>query len=88
MEIKLGRIVLVMMLAAEIFPETHSMMVVTSPIGDQVPPALAAKITMPVNQPIQIGTPRVTYLECFEGGGVVEYDGSAQCKANPQYACQ
>jgi len=30
-------------------PPIHSIVVVTSPIGDQAPPALAAMTTMPAN---------------------------------------
>ena len=46
-ETKLAINVISMMFNAETFPETHSMMVVTSPIGDHAPPELAARITIP-----------------------------------------
>ena len=45
-QIKLGRKVMMMMLPADTSPAIHSMMVVTSPMGDHAPPALAATITI------------------------------------------
>ncbi len=44
---RLGRKRPVMMPEAVIWPPIQSMVVVTSPIGDQAPPALAAITTMP-----------------------------------------
>ena len=46
-EIALGSSVAVMMLTVETLPPIHNMMVVTSPMGDHAPPALAATMTMP-----------------------------------------
>ncbi len=43
----LGRIKVFIILTAVIRPPIHSMVVVTSPIGDHAPPALAAITTMP-----------------------------------------
>ncbi len=43
----LGRKQRVMTAPVEIFPAIQSMMVVTSPIGDHAPPALAARMIMP-----------------------------------------
>ncbi|MNL86701.1 hypothetical protein D3C87_2155160 [compost metagenome] len=44
---RLGRNRLLMMPPVVIWLPIHSMVVVTSPIGDQAPPALAAITTMP-----------------------------------------
>ena len=46
METMLANRVATMMLALVTSPAIHNMMVVTSPIGDHAPPALAARITM------------------------------------------
>lgn len=47
---KLGSISCAIMLSAVICPPIHSMVVVTSPKGDQAPPALAAITIVPANQ--------------------------------------
>ncbi len=48
-QITLGTNKLLTILKADIWPPIHSMVVVTSPIGDQGPPAFAAITTMPAN---------------------------------------
>src|SRR5690606_31814921 len=45
----LGIIVAFMIPAAEIWPPIHNIVVVTSPIGDHAPPALAERTIMPTN---------------------------------------
>src|SRR5918993_1643493 len=46
-QIMLGSNNVLMMLTAEIWPPIHSMVVVTSPIGDHAPPAFAAITIIP-----------------------------------------
>src|SRR5688572_4809689 len=43
----LGSISVLIILTAEICPPIHNIVVVTSPMGDQAPPALAAMTIMP-----------------------------------------
>ena len=53
---RLGNINLATMLNAVICPPIHNIVVVTSPIGDQAPPAFAAIITIPVKYSLSLSS--------------------------------